>query len=134
MGNGSFRRASVRFSGAPHALDLKKQLDDVAEKQRLGRAARGSHPRADRAKRIVLADETPMPVQDARKKPYIWTFGFDLRGLQVALSADDWSEEHWMSRGKGERLRRNMSEGLLTQILMDAVSTDFGPGSSPHGI
>jgi transposase len=23
---------------------------------------------------IVLADETPMPVQDARKKPYIWTF------------------------------------------------------------
>jgi transposase len=23
---------------------------------------------------IVLADETPMPLQDARKKPYIWTF------------------------------------------------------------
>ena len=26
------------------------------------------------ASEIVLADETPMPVQDDRKKPYIWTF------------------------------------------------------------
>lgn len=37
-------------------------------------------PLADRvvqligASEIVLADETPMPVQDDRKKPYIWTF------------------------------------------------------------
>jgi transposase len=26
------------------------------------------------ASEVVLADETPMPVQDARKSPYIWTF------------------------------------------------------------
>lgn len=36
---------------------------------------------------IVLADETPLPVQDARKSPYLWTFvAGDLIGYRFSLT------------------------------------------------